>query len=335
MTSWRLAAQIDDIRSPLADLAAAGRVDRCAIATLVAVAGSAPREPGAQMLITEDAHWGFLSGGCIEDDVARHGREAIAQGAPRLLRYGEGSPWIDIKLACGSGIAVLVEPVGVSEPAVTALLEAYRTRTPLGWSSDGTNRALTPPASGVFAWDDVRYTRLYEPPLRLVLIGSDGAALAAATLAQALGWDVALIAPGGPQAAPFPAITYHQGDAVAALAALAPDPWTAIAVLSHDREDDERALAAALASAACYVGAVGARARLDGRLQRLRGHGISEAQIARLHAPVGLDGFGKAPRDIALSLVAEVAREFHARSASSRSPGASISISAPASSLAR
>ncbi|MCU0947141.1 MAG: XdhC family protein [Porphyrobacter sp.] len=335
MTSWRLAAQIDDIRSPLADLAAAGRADRFAIATLVTVAGSAPREPGAQMLITEDTHWGFLSGGCIEDDVARHGREAMAQGAPRLLRYGEGSPWIDIKLACGSGIAVLVEPVTMAEPAVAALLEAYRMRTPLGWSSDGNNRTATLPASAAFGWDGVRYTRLYEAPLRLVLVGSDGTALAAATLAQTIGWEVALIAPGGPEAAPFPGVIYQRGDAAAALAALVPDPWTAIAVLSHDREDDDSALAAALASAACYVGAVGARARLDGRLQRLRGHGISEAQIARLHAPVGLNGFGKAPRDIALSLVAEVAREFHARSASSRSPGASISMSAPVSSLAR
>lgn len=334
MTSWRLAAQVDDIRAPLAELAAAGGL-RCAIATLVEVTGSAPRDPGAQMLITDAAHWGFLSGGCIEDDVARHGREAMAQGAPRLLRYGEGSPWIDIKLACGSAIAVLVEPVAMAEPAVAALLEAYQARRALSWSSDGASRTTLPPESGAFRWDSARYTRLFEPRLRLVLVGTDGAALAAATLAQTMGWETVLIAPGGPEAAPFAGITYRRGDAAAALAGLAPDPWTAIAVLSHDREDDESALAAALASAACYVGAVGARARLDGRLQRLRGHGISDAQIARLHAPVGLDGFGKAPREIALSLVAEVAREFHACSASVRSPGASTSISAPASSLVR
>lgn len=333
MSQWRLAAQIDDVRAPLAEWAAAGG-KACAIATLVEVSGSAPREAAAQMFITDTEHWGFLSGGCIEDDVARHAREAIATGAPRLLRYGEGSPWIDIKLACGSGIAVLVEPVAMAEPAVAALLRAYHERAVFGWSSNGYQRRVTPEAAG-FAWDGTRYKRCYEPALRLVLVGSDGAALAAADLARTLGWEVVLIAPGGPDAAPFPGITYRSGAAATALAALAPDPWTAIAILSHDREDDESALATALASAACYVGAVGARARLHGRLERVRAHGVSEAALARLHAPIGLAGYGKAPRDIALALVAEVAREFHARSAAARSAGASISTSAPSSPVSR
>ncbi|MCG6121002.1 MAG: XdhC family protein, partial [Blastomonas sp.] len=113
MSGWRLAAEIDDIRQPL--LAERGGTAACAIATLVETSGPAPREPGAQMLITQNDHWGFLSGGCIEDDVARHGREVIAESEPRLLRYGEGSPWIDIKLACGSGISVLVEPLDIND----------------------------------------------------------------------------------------------------------------------------------------------------------------------------------------------------------------------------
>ena len=62
---------------------------------------------------------------------------------------------------------------------------------------------------------------------------------------------------------------------------------------------------------------------------------MSEADIARLHAPIGLHGFGKAPRDIALSLVAEVAREFHARSATARSAGESMSSIAPVASVSR
>ena len=331
MTSWRLAAQTDDIRAPLLETGAA----RFAIATLVEVSGSAPRDPGAQMLVTAGKHWGFLSGGCIEDDVARHAREAMAAGAPRLLRYGEGSPWIDIRLACGSGIAVLVEPVSRDEPAVAELLEACAGRVPLRWTSDGCERRTDGPEERGFAWDGTRYTRRYDPIPRLVLIGSDGAALAAAQLAQGLGWEIALIAPGGPEQPPFPGLAYHRGDAAEALAALAPDPWSAVAVLSHDREDDERALAAALASEACYVGAVGSRARLDGRIARLRGHGVSEARIARLHAPIGLPGFGKSPREIALALVAEVARAFHANSAAATSPGASMSMSAPSSAVSR
>jgi len=333
MTRWRLAAPVDDFREAL--LAGAGVPERFAIATLITVDGSAPRDAGAQMLITQGEHWGFLSGGCIEDDVARHGREALAEGKPRTLRFGEGSPWIDIRLACGSGITVLVEPVAADEPAVAVLLDGWHSRKPVLWSSDGTTRHAeaageAPPHDH---WDGARYTRLFTPPLRLVLIGEDGATLSAASLALAMGWQVVLVTPGGPETAPMPGLAYHRSDPGGALKDIAPDRWTAIAVLSHDREDDERGLAAALQSPAFYVGAIGARARLDQRLARLRGHGVSETAIARLHAPIGLYGFGKAPREVALSLVAEVAQAFHAATAAARSSGVSMSSSTPLSAV--
>ncbi len=339
MSRWRLAAPIDDIREAL--LAAPALPERFAIATLIEVDGSAPRDVGAQMLVTKDECWGFLSGGCIEADVARHAREAMAQGAPRILRYGKGSPWIDIKLACGSAISVLVEPVAADDPAVATLLEGWRQRHPVLWSSDGAIRsAIISDEGHADAWDGARYTRLFIPPLRLVLIGGDGAALTAASLAQGMGWEVMLIAPGGPEAAPLPDLAYCRGDPAAALLAISPDQWTAIAVLSHDREDDECALAAALGSEAFYVGAIGARVRLEARIARLRGHGIIEDAISRLNAPIGLYGFGKAPREVALSLVAEVAQAFHAsaaaaqaRAATARSSGVSMSSSTPVSAV--
>lgn len=334
MSRWRLSASIDDVRAAL--LAGGSVPARFAIATLVAVDGSAPRDVGAQMLVTEDGDWGFLSGGCIEADVVRHAREAMAEGRPRLLRYGEGSPWIDIRLACGSGISVLVEPVAAAEPAVAALLDGWRSRHLVLWSSDGLTRcAAASDTAPLDHWDGARYTRLYTPPLRLVLVGEDGATLTAAVLAQEMGWEVALIAPGGPETAPLPGMTYHSGEPAQAIAAVGIDRWTAIAVLSHDREDDEGALAAALQSPAFYVGAIGARARLEARVARLRKHGVSKAAIARLHAPIGLYGFGKAPREVALSLVAEVAQAFHAASAAARSAGVSMSSSTPLSAVSR
>lgn len=332
-SSWRMTAQIDDIRVPLAGVRTAG--EPFAIATLVAVEGSAPREPGAQMLITAGEYWGFLSGGCIEADVARHGREALAEGAPRILRYGEGSPWIDIKLACGSGITVLVEPVAAQDPAAATLMKGFAARKPVVWASDGLHRSASQGEDAAFSWDGAGYTKLYTPSARLVLIGEDGTALAAAALALQAGMEVALVTRGGPEAPPFPGIEYHRSAPAEALAEIGIDRWSAVAVLSHDREDDERGLAAALQSPAFYVGAIGARARLDARIAKLRGHAVSETQIARLHAPIGLQGFGKAPREIALSLVAEVAQAFHARVAAARSSGESISSTAPMLSVSR
>jgi len=335
MDDGRLAAVTDDIIAVLAGLPA--QVTRCAIATLVEVSGSAPRDPGAQMLITEAAYWGFLSGGCIEDDVARHGREAIAQGKPRILRYGEGSPWIDIKLACGSGITVLVEPVDLTEPAAAMLLDGYRTRVPVWWSSDGEVRSANlSGGNAATMWDGTRYCRWFDPPLRLLILGKDATALASAALSQQAGIETVLIAPGGPPEPPLPGLaSYHRGAAAEALGALALDRWTAVAVLLHDREDDEATLAHALRSEAFYVGAVGARARLEVRLAKLRGHGVNDTQLARLHAPIGLPGFGKSPRDIALSLVAEVAREFQAATIAARSSGASISSTVPLASVSK
>ncbi|GGB64756.1 XdhC family protein [Blastomonas aquatica] len=334
MSSWRLAAEIDDIRQPLLDQRL--RTDVCAIATLVETSGPAPREIGAQMLVTQDQFWGFLSGGCIEADVARHAREAMADGAPRLLRYGEGSPWIDIQLACGSGISVLVEPLAMSDSAIDILLKGFAARTPVLWTSDGrTREAVSSSRAPSVPWDGTRYSKLFEPALRLVLIGEDASALASAGLAAQMALDVVLVTPNGPEHAPFGGIGYHRTAAVDALDAIALDRWTAVAVMSHDREDDEQALAYALKSDAFYVGAIGARARLEMRRERLRLHQVSDAQIARLHAPIGLQGFGKAPRDIALSLVAEIARDFHTRSMMARSSGKSMSSIAPISSVFR
>jgi len=319
----------DDIRPLL--LSQVSSPTRFAIATLVAVDGPSPRDIGAQMLISDQQRWGFLSGGCVEDDVARHGREVIATNAHRLLRYGEGSPWFDIKLACGAGISILVEPAQIDDPAVSTLLSGYRDRKPVLWQSDGetrTARFCKKAGSLLQSWDDNSFSALYEPPLRLVIIGSDATALALAGLALHLEMETVLVDPGGPMNAPFVGMGYLCSSTVEALPL---DRWTAVAVVTHDRESDESMLAAALSSDAFYVGAIGARSRLQSRVERLQEHGVSAAAIERLRAPIGLQGLGKSPRDIALSILSEVKRDFHSRSARARSEGVSTSSIAPSS----
>lgn len=333
MTEYRKEDIADDIRPLL--LQTISGLDRFAIATLVSVDGPSPRDVGAQMLITETKRWGFLSGGCVEDDVAGHGREAIATNSPRLLRYGEGSPWFDIKLACGAGISILVEPAQIDDPAVSTLLSGYRDRKPVLWRSDGETRAArfcAMPDPAVQSWDGSSFTALYEPPLRLVIIGSDATALALAGLALHLELETVLVDPGGPMDAPFAGMGYLRSSTIETLPL---DSWTAIAVVTHDRDSDESMLAAALASDAFYVGAIGARSRLQSRVERLRQHGVSLADIERLRAPIGIHGLGKTPRDIALSILSEVKQDFHSRSARAKSEGVSTSSMAPSSMVGR
>jgi xanthine dehydrogenase accessory factor len=323
----------DDIRPLLSERSA--NLTRFAIATLVAVDGPAPRDVGAQMLIAGDYRWGFLSGGCIEDDVARHGREVIAENTHRLLRYGEGSPWLDIKLACGAGISILVEPATIDDPAIATLLAGYRDRKPVLWQSDGDTRFARfdeQAHPSVQLWDGNSFEALFEPTLRLVVVGSDATALALAGLALHLGTETVLVDPGGPKNAPFGGIGYLNSVTVETLPL---DRWTAVAVVTHDRDNDESMLAAALASNAFYVGAIGARSRLQSRIERLQQHGASAAAIARLRAPIGLHGLGKTPRDIALSIMSEVKRAFHSRSARARSESVSTSRITPSSLVGR
>ncbi len=323
----------DDIRPLL--LGQSSSLNRFAIATLVAADGPAPRDVGAQMLITDEHRWGFLSGGCVEDDVARHGREVIAENMHRLLRYGEGSPWFDIKLACGAGISILVEPASIDDPAISTLLSGYRERKPVLWQSDGGTRiarfseAASPDLN---RWDGTSFFAHFEPPLRLVIIGSDATALALAGLALHFGIETVMVDPGGPVKAPFAGLRYQRS---ASAETLPLDRWTAVAVVTHDREDNDGMLATALASDAFYVGAIGARIRLQSRVERLQQHGVSPAAIERLHAPIGLHGFGKAPQDIALSIMSEVKRDFHSRSAQARAAGVSMSSVAPSSVVGR
>ena len=85
--------------------------ERCALVTLVGVNGNAPRAEGAQMAVCESGRWaGYISGGCLEQAIALEAVDAIKAGKPKLLRYGKGSPYLDIRLPCGSGLDVFVQP---------------------------------------------------------------------------------------------------------------------------------------------------------------------------------------------------------------------------------
>lgn len=115
----------DDMRPRMAEAVRAGRA--FALATITAADGG-PRPMGSQMLVTEaDAH-GFLSGGCIEADVALHGREVLTTGIARRLVYGRGSPFIDMRLPCGGRLEVLVERIAPDDGALLALFRRRSAR---------------------------------------------------------------------------------------------------------------------------------------------------------------------------------------------------------------
>lgn len=305
---WPTFGWTDDMRPVLAR----ARQDDCtvALATIVALEGSAPRPPGTQMVFDGAEASGHFSGGCIEADIANHAAQVIRTGEPALLRYGRDSPWFDLRLTCGAGLDILVERIAPDDPGIARLLELGAGRSSASYTSDGRRRATDPHFAEpclAFARDPLRLTLSHEPPWRLVVVGGDPTALAIAQLATQAGLATTLLRPGGPPAPPpIECSDYRNGDALTWLDEIAPDRWTAVALALHEPEIEHRLLIAALRSEAGYVGALGAAARLAGRRRRLEQAGLSPAQLAHLRAPMGLARCGKAPWEVAVSVVAEI-----------------------------
>jgi len=316
LPDWPMFGLGDDARPALRAAREAG--EPCALATIVGLDGGGPRPVGAQMVVGDGVLSGFLSGGCLEGDVVGHAEACLADGEPRRLVYGAGSPWPDIRLLCGARIEVMVERIAPDDAAVAELLALRDARAPAIWTSDGRKRVCTPPALAPIAWDGA-FRRLYEPVPKLVVLGGDPTALAIAWLGAQAGFETTLARPKGPETPPPFEVAYRREEPAEALAAVGLDPWTAVAVATHEGEADHAALIVALPSPAFYVGALGARRRAGDRLAALRAAGLDAADIARLHTPIGLAIGGKAPWEVAISVLAEITAERYARASGSAS----------------
>lgn len=315
LPEWPLFGLAQDVRPALRAARDAGRP--LALATLVSVEGGGPRPAGTQMVFADGIAAGYFSGGCVESDVAGHAAACLEDGQARTLVYGEGSPWPDIRLLCGARIEIFVERLAPGDRALSELLAAEVERREVIYISDGAARAC---AAELEPWPEARVEKHYEPPARLIVVGSDPTAIAIAQLGSQAEFQTTLVRPKGPESPPPVAgLGYVRLEPGPALASLDIDPWTAVAIATHDSEIDHEALKAALPSRAGYVGLLGARRRLPERLARLRAEGLSEGAIGRLHAPIGLDIGGKAPWEVAISVIGEIVAVRYARSSNETS----------------
>ncbi|AMN46717.1 hypothetical protein ACG33_06325 [Steroidobacter denitrificans] len=163
--------------------------------------------------------------------------------------------------------------------------------------------------SGLLDAEGDIFARIYAPAVRLMIVGAVHISQMLAPMAMMAGYEVTIIDPRSAFASTrrFPDIVMNAGWPDQAIAQLAPDAQTAVVTLSHDPKLDDPALAAALASPAFYIGALGSRRTHEKRLVRLRERGL-EDQLGRIHAPVGLDLGGRLPAEIAVAILAEIIR---------------------------
>jgi xanthine dehydrogenase accessory factor len=166
---------------------------------------------------------------------------------------------------------------------------------------------LLPDCSGVMRADEQLFVRVYSPTPRLLIVGAVHIAQALAPMAAVAGFQVTIIDPrrAFASAERFPGITLNGDWPDEAMTQLAPDARTAVVALSHDPKIDDPALAAALDSSAFYIGALGSSRSHAQRLARLQEAGYTQ-QLSRIHAPVGLDLGGRAPAEIAVSILAQL-----------------------------
>jgi xanthine dehydrogenase accessory factor len=315
LPEWPLFGMTGDVRPTLREVRQAGLT--CTLATLIAVEGGGPRPVGTQMVFAPGTTSGYFSGGCVESDVADHAFACLADGEPRTLVYGEGSPWPDIQLLCGARIEIFLERVAPDDGALAELLSAHKDRRPVVWVSDGYTRQC---AADLSPWPEAAVVRDYEPTPRLIVVGGDPTALAIAQLGAQSEFETTLVRPKGPSAGPpIAGVGYSRAEPQEAFAAIGVDAWTAIAIATHDLETDRSALRAALPSAASYVGLLGARRRIADRLAPLRAEGAPEHLFAKLHAPIGLAIGGKAPWEVAASVIGEIMALRYARDSGSTS----------------
>lgn len=287
----------------------------CVLVTLVGTEGGSSRAAGAQMAVAADGRRiGSFSGGCVEDAVATEAVETLRDGWGHVVRFGIGSPYIDIRLPCGGGIDLLFTPR--PDPAVIgaalALLD-QRQAAALRLDCDG---AALADHGAAAKWNGEAVTLVYQPPLRIVALGQGEDLTAFARLAKAFGSDVHALSPD----AATQAVLADEGIACTAiptrttLPRFASDPWTAIVFLFHGSDWEQFLLPQALALPAFYHGAIGSRRTHAARLESLAAAGVPGSAVAALRGHIGLIPATRDPATLAISILGEIISEYNALS---------------------
>jgi xanthine dehydrogenase accessory factor len=154
------------------------------------------------------------------------------------------------------------------------------------------------------------FLQVFNPPLRLIVIGAVHIAQALAPMASLAGYQVTVVDPRRAFATDsrFPDVAMSGDWPDEAMTALAPDRRTAVVALTHDPKLDDPGLDVALRSEAFYIAALGSRRTHAGRLERLAALGHDADALARIHGPAGLDIGAVSPAEIAISVMAELTR---------------------------
>lgn len=295
------------------------------LCTILKTWGSSPRPIGSMMAATLDGELaGSISGGCIEEDFLEQLRDgslkAQYEDKPIVVKYGiTAEQAARLRLPCGGQLHVLVEYIEPNQKnkdtfgALATALENHQRISRKVNLSNGEISVVNGTAEDEVELSEQSLLHALSPKYKLLLLGAGDVARYVAEMAIALEYEVTLCDPR-----PDYLGAWHV-DGVKVTSDLPDDvvrdhfsdPYSGIIALAHDPRVDDMALMEALKTDAFYIGAMGSDKTSANRRERLPELGLSPEEIARLHAPIGIQIGSKTPAEIAISVMAEVTAVRH------------------------
>ena len=286
---------------------------RVLLVTVVKTWGSSPRPEGAMLAVRDDGLVvGSVSGGCIEDDIVdRTRREGQTATKAEVVTYGVSADEARrFGLPCGGTIQLVLEPL-TRESGMRALLREVDAGHLVARRLDlASGFATLHPAQATdgLAFDGKVLKTIHGPRYRMLVIGASQLSKYLAQIAVGLDYQVTVCDPREEYTETWdiPGVTLVRTMPDDTALAMQLDERCAVVALTHDPKLDDLALMEALKSPAFYVGALGSRANNTKRRERLLEFDLTEAQIGRLHGPIGLYIGSRTPPEIAISILAEI-----------------------------
>lgn len=281
---------------------------KSALITLVNIEGSSPRPLGSQLAVNElGEYYGLISGGCLESALVSEAVLCIREKTSKCLRFGRDSDFFDIQLPCGSGIDVHIHPLGKADTWLEKALKFQLSRTVFSWTVDllhGINvvglssdvKNLERKSLQMSRRDMDRtfnkFEKIFQPQHKIIAVGDGEVFRAFERVAQTMDVELLVLEPN--QSRSF----LSDGSVL--------DRWTNLVLLSHEHSWEVELLSEALTSKLGFITVLGSKNTHHRRLNALKRLGLSDACLARVKGPAGMDISARTPNEIAISICAEL-----------------------------
>ncbi len=281
-----------------------------AIVTLIDVEGSSPRPVGSMLGVASDGRSvGMITGGCAEKAIIAEALQCLQNRENKIVRYGAGSPYLDVVLPCGSGIDLLFS-TNDSADIIRDAATLHADRRSAIMTVDRVSRMSKILDAAPDRRAPNEYIMKYDPDYRILAFGEGANLIALCSVAQQAGYEITAFSPDA-DALEFLAGANIAGRPIhreADFTALEIDRFTAVVTLFHEHEWEAPILHAALNAETAYIGALGSRQTHQQRLDALASMQVTQRSPSEIHGPIGLDIGAANPNEIAVSILAEIVR---------------------------